>query len=460
MRAKISLSIVSAALVAVFGGLTQAEPASPDSIVRVGACATLGWTWGVFVQGDYAYVADRSYLTVVDVSLPSAPWVTGSLSDIDVHPIGVFVIDTVAYHNNGVNATFSTASVADPATPYKLGWCFRANPTTEPKGIHVLDTLTYLANADKGLFFIDTADPGLPTVIDSFNTPGTALDLFVKDTLSYIADQDSLQIVSVADPTSAFRAGAVGMPNYCYDVFVVDTFAYVACQSNFGTDGTVQIVNVSDPMAPLIVSSVAMNGDPLAVYVSGDYAYVAAADWWSSEKGPRRVGGLRPAWTARMPADVEGGLRIVDVLDPTSPVLVASYDTPGDPRDVFVRDTLVFIADYDSLQILRHVIVGIEETKGKPQDTSLWLEQNQPNPFSEITIIRYTLPNQGRVSITIYDANGRLVRTLVDEEQRAGSHFVRWDRRDDLDDEVNSGVYFYRLTTGSITLTKKMTLVQ
>ncbi|MFQ5906278.1 MAG: hypothetical protein ACE5JA_06865, partial [bacterium] len=77
--------------------LAHAEPAMPDSIVRVGACATPEIAWGVFVQGDYARVADQGYLTVMNVKPPTTPLVAGSVDPSVGIPVGVFVIDTVAY---------------------------------------------------------------------------------------------------------------------------------------------------------------------------------------------------------------------------------------------------------------------------------------------------------------------------------------------------------------------------
>ena len=60
-------------------------------------------------------------------------------------------------------------------------------------------------------------------------------------------------------------------------------------------------------------------------------------------------------------ADEEGGLRIIDISNPLNPILIAGYDTSGDPGGIFSIDTLAFIADYDNLQILRSP--DLEKTK-------------------------------------------------------------------------------------------------
>jgi len=86
------------------------------------------------------------------------------------------------------------------------------------------------------------------------------------------------------------------------------------------------------------------------------------------------------------------------------------------------------------------------------------LMQNRPNPFNPTTTIRFVLPAREDVSLAIYDANGRLVRTLVNEVRGYGSHEVTWDGRDDEGAPAGSGVYFYRLRAGKLAQSKKMVL--
>jgi FlgD Ig-like domain len=88
------------------------------------------------------------------------------------------------------------------------------------------------------------------------------------------------------------------------------------------------------------------------------------------------------------------------------------------------------------------------------------LAQNEPNPFNPETTIRYTVPAAGNVTINIYDASGRLVRTLLDGSSPAGSHNVTWNGVDNHNSQVSSGVYFYRLTAGKFSETKKMVLLK
>jgi len=99
--------------------------------------------------------------------------------------------------------------------------------------------------------------------------------------------------------------------------------------------------------------------------------------------------------------------------------------------------------------------VGVRD--GAP---ALTLEAPHPNPFNPSTEIRYMLPRESRVSIAIFDAEGRLVRTLVDESQVRGEYSARWDGRTGLGETASSGVYFVKLTANGETRTQKMVLLK
>jgi flagellar hook assembly protein FlgD len=88
------------------------------------------------------------------------------------------------------------------------------------------------------------------------------------------------------------------------------------------------------------------------------------------------------------------------------------------------------------------------------------LDQNHPNPFSQATSIRFSLPAAARgVTLEVFDPMGRLVQVLTSGVLPAGSHEVTWDRRDRMGALVPSGVYFYRLTAGAYKSQRKMVLL-
>ncbi len=83
-----------------------------------------------------------------------------------------------------------------------------------------------------------------------------------------------------------------------------------------------------------------------------------------------------------------------------------------------------------------------------------------PNPFREGSDFRFSVPREDRVSLSVFDAAGRLVRSLVDDTVGAGSHTSRWDGRDDAGRRVATGVYFARLSTSEGERIRKVIRVQ
>lgn len=118
--------------------------------------------------------------------------------------------------------------------------------------------------------------------------------------------------------------------------------------------------------------------------------------------------------------------------------------------DAAVRDSLIS----RSMMWLKDGIVSdvIDENQ-IPQAYSL--DQNYPNPFNPATVIKYQVPATGNVVLKVYDVLGKEVASIVNENQNAGYYTVSFDASN-----LSSGVYFYTLTSGEFTSTKKMTLVK
>ncbi|MBN1560195.1 T9SS type A sorting domain-containing protein [candidate division KSB1 bacterium] len=78
------------------------------------------------------------------------------------------------------------------------------------------------------------------------------------------------------------------------------------------------------------------------------------------------------------------------------------------------------------------------------------LYQNYPNPFNPSTTIQYTLAKPSRVSLTIHNCAGQIVRKLVDEQQNAGLHSYGWDATDEHGSRLSSGIYLYRIAIDNL----------
>ncbi len=115
-----------------------------------------------------------------------------------------------------------------------------------------------------------------------------------------------------------------------------------------------------------------------------------------------------------------------------------------------------------SRELLRYRIMSDEsipggggQQGGGRMPIQAMLHACRPNPFSQRTLISYQFPQAGRVVLRVYDASGRVVKTLQNGMQERGSHTVSWDGRDDKGRSVANGVYFYRVDAPGLKDTKK-----
>ena len=87
--------------------------------------------------------------------------------------------------------------------------------------------------------------------------------------------------------------------------------------------------------------------------------------------------------------------------------------------------------------------------------STIRLEQNYPNPFNPITKITYSIPQLSHIILNVYDVLGNEISSLVNEEKSVGSYEIEFDAT-----ELTSGIYFYKLQTGSFVESKKMILLK
>jgi hypothetical protein len=95
-----------------------------------------------------------------------------------------------------------------------------------------------------------------------------------------------------------------------------------------------------------------------------------------------------------------------------------------------------------------------------PRPSGFVLHQNFPNPFNPETVIRFEVPEASQVRLTIYNALGQHIRLLLGEFLAAGRYTYSWDARDDNGRQIAAGVYFYRLDSPNVSMTKKMLLLK
>lgn len=88
------------------------------------------------------------------------------------------------------------------------------------------------------------------------------------------------------------------------------------------------------------------------------------------------------------------------------------------------------------------------------------LHANYPNLFNPSTTIKFDLPEDGDVELTIYDVLGHQIRRLADQRMKAGYHAEAWDGKNDDGFRISSGIYFYRLQTKRFVKVRKLIFLQ
>ncbi|MCU0452699.1 MAG: T9SS type A sorting domain-containing protein [Bacteroidetes bacterium] len=169
----------------------------------------------------------------------------------------------------------------------------------------------------------------------------------------------------------------------------------------------------------------------------------------------------------------------VALVDTTSPLVwknvgptLLPHTTRLDTAAFIVSDSVVARANIGgaSLYIALARVTGttenslvysgtsVEQIDATPQEFSL--QQNYPNPFNPSTEIRFTMPQTGKATLKVYSLLGQMVTTIVDGVREAGTHVATWNGKDATGRAMPSGVYLYRLESGSRMEMQKMVLMK
>ena len=242
---------------------------------------------------------------------------------------------------------------------------------------------------------------------------------------------------------------------------------YVACAGYWGLkDGGVEAVDpVSLHSDGFIFLETAAGGDIMDVEIDrGTHGYAIMNDASFN--------------TVLISFDAASGMKTGTLYAPGGYVLLDIEVSPW--RELFVSDrtpTLPGIRVYDVFSneeiTTAPIDVGLppsDITFSLPIQTGIGdppaagsvvsLGEAYPNPFNPATTIPFTLAGDARVTLRIYDALGRRVRGLIDEERPAGPQAVTWDGRDDASRAVPSGIYFVELRASGTVLSRKITVLK
>ncbi|MFQ5510830.1 MAG: choice-of-anchor B family protein [Candidatus Krumholzibacteriia bacterium] len=349
---------------------------------------------------------------------------------------------------------------------------------------HYLYTVDGNGNGNDGQIY-DIANPAAPVFVGNFLS---AHNIFIDDNGIMYNEITGLTIFDLKpDPTSPAFLWSGGVEGH--DATAVGNMLY----DFHGTAGTF-IYDITNPSGPVLLGSIT---DPGIFYhhsgwasADGNYLYIndelasgpvpditvwdignpnapvkvdQFADSNATIHNTFRVGSFLFA------SYYNAGFRVFDISNPLAIQLADEFDTSAFAGEgfngawgcyPFAPSGNIYVSDMQNGLYL-FSFSGTTPT-GIPKRPAgrFALNQNFPNPFNPTTMITYTLQTPGNVVLTIFDATGGKVRTLLNERQGAGPHAVTWNGRDGHSRTVASGVYFYRLEAGGTTDTRRMVLLK
>ncbi len=430
-------------------GLRVVDVSEPDNPEEVGFCNPR-WMGdvGIIGTGDYLYAG----WDIFDVSDPNQPELVGNFEPEDIRQVysGIIRGERLYYSPSPpYGSPIYIFEITGPLEPQLIDVC---NILRDQYAFDVSDDLIYFASNDT-LKIMDISDPDDPQPIGFYTNEEInewwknvgLIKVIGEYVLISITWEDwdnpedgiygGIRIVDISDPTQPVEVATYNPEEYySYSnlAFSNDFFCYI---SSIYIEPVYQhklvIFNFSDPSQPEIASIYEDIEQPKSVKVSGDFAFIA---------------------------DGSAGIKVIDLSDIYHPELVGYYDTPGYAVDIYVSDHIAYVADETMLGVYDCSLamgLGVDDPTAT-QPVKLNLLSAYPNPFNSQTTVTFTLPQAGKVNLTMFDMLGREVNRISPSGWlQSGEHNINIDAN-----RLATGNYLLRLQSGNETQVQPITLVK
>lgn len=392
----------------------------------------------------YGYFSNppNAGMMIFDVTEPANPVKVSEIKDMPGFDVKTWKQYAYSVNGNSSGMFGRVADLSDIHHPQVVG----SFPTAHNLFI---SQDGYMILAIPGIRVYDlNPNPVSPTFVWSDNQGGGHDAHVIGDTLFDFHGGSGTFIYNFSKPIQPEQIGAITDPaiSYHHSGWTSKDGKYLFICDELASDPTpdITIWDISVVGNP---SKVGQYADPDAtvhnLQVVGDYAFISY-------------------YTA--------GFRVLNISNPANPREVERFDTSfstGEGYDgafgvyAFAPSRNIYISDGQNglfLFSFESIRTGIGDPDDLPTHYALF--DNYPNPFNPRTTISYQLPVQSKVKLTIFNIIGQPVRTLVDAEQKAGQHTLTWDGLNKAQEQVSSGIYFYKLETGDFRKTKRMLLLR
>ncbi len=349
----------------------------------------------------------------------------------NVYSTSVFIKNNLAYLTSTPSSGcgLQIVDISDANNFIELGLFHEV----EGNKVIVKDKYAYIAARFHGLWICDISDSTNPKLIynDSFEKSGVGI--LVDDSLCFLAaDTMGFYVYDITNPNLPELIKNVNQIGSVEDITVKDSVIFIA-QGKSG----ISMLNKND------YSNISTFNNH-STYVrkilrDGNYLYVL---------------------------DDTRGLVVFDITNPVNAFETGCY-TLGKAIaiNLTVEGNLIFLSQgsYGFTILKNDLITSVKNGSNSSLTNHIDLSQNYPNPFNPTTTIQFSIPSpsQGEgqrvrsVTLKVYDVLGREIATLVNEQKSPGNYQVTFDGS-----KLTSGVYFYRLQSGSFSQTKKFLLLK
>jgi hypothetical protein len=392
----------------------------------------------------------------------------------------VVVKDTIAYIASGYSGLW-LVSIADARRPKEISNIITGGYTCD---VTVTDTVACIVNSDlggsvpdsaRGLWTISVSDPGIPIALAHsigivkytgtipYNSISTEGNLVLICQQNRVGIDSILEIIDISNPRQPIRVGGLRAGYSPYHIAVEDSIAYLATP-----DSGLRIIDFHNPEAPRELSHILSSA--LGIAVRSPYAYVMRESLFvvdvTNLHSPQVVGStftrvgntdFRVAVSQNYVYWVYGEMGVVDVSNPVFPVQMVRFFGHSFPSGVSTQASTVFVTEgTQGMLILRNNLLTTVEIANEITPTGMELLQNYPNPFNPTTQIGFSIAEKGRASLNVFNILGQKVATLFDGVAESG-HLIRihFDAS-----QLASGVYLYKLQSGSKGIVRRMIVLK
>lgn len=398
------------------------------------------------IMGDWGY-AQGGGVYIINVEDPANPFLAQAIIGQQRSGFDVKVWQHYVYACNGSGAgvTSRVYDISDIQNPVMSNaFTGHHNLSIHPDG--------YLYGEVSGLLAYDIAASPMAPVYKWNTSLSDGHDSYPAGDLLYdFHGYAGTYVWDISDRLNPVLHASIVNPGINYNHSGCPTpdgnYLYICDELALNPDPDVYIYDISNPASPAYVNAFGDGGATIHnIYLLENFAFAS---------------------------HYSAGFRVYDTSNPANPVLLDTHDTSasvGENYDgcfgvyPFADNGVIYASDWDNGLFLFAVEgwggppTGVGDDPRRP--AAARLAGNYPNPFNPTTTIAWDLDQPLQVRLSVYDARGRLVRTLVDGGAAAGRHRTAWDGTDRAGTAVASGVYFARLEVNGRSDARRMVLLK